>query len=669
MSDIGVEIGAVPRSLRGDHRLVVENIELLGGNRVVRMSSGLNVVRGDITTGKTTFIRLIKAMLSTVPDSLIPEAASVRALQGVIELRSSTWQVYRPLVTTADAPVEIAQVDPDDPEPPAVRLNATGVEGSYSRFLLDQLGLPAVVIPEGTTSSTNRLNPVSISDWLGYCVVTGEELDFQVFGHRDPYRDRKRRVVFELIYGYYDTELSELNAERRGLELRITALDQEAEIIARFLSGTPFSNPMALAVELAMREEQLALVVAGQAALANQVSGLGADEIGEIRRTVLELRAKHDGVKADRVAIERQVVDLLELNRQLRSQSAKLTRAIVADEWLVDFDFLVCPRCGNDVHPSASTTDTCYLCHQPERPGNSQEVLLAEQRRVVSQMTETGDLIDLRRAALATFEDQLLEIDRALSAASRELNQRAESFVSDRASTLQSQAREQSRLQTEIEKLAEYGTLLNRREDRSAERAQLVQRTSEITQIIEARSTNVRRADENRHALESRFFEYLERLNIPLVADTLTVKINRTTYMPEVSGRSFDELSSQGLKTLVNAAHALAHHTVAVDRQLPLPGLLILDGLSANTGHEGFDQARVEDLYRLVMEVAEEYRESLQVVIVDNDLPASLANDLVPNTVLVLSQDDRLIRARAAEREVVEKTEAEAEATPPLESI
>jgi len=41
--------------------------------------------------------------------------------------------------------------------------------------------------------------------------------------------------------------------------------------------------------------------------------------------------------------------DLIDLRKQLQSQTARLTRAIVADEWLVDFDFVVCPRCGSDV--------------------------------------------------------------------------------------------------------------------------------------------------------------------------------------------------------------------------------------------------------------------------------------------------------------------------------
>ena len=87
--------------------------------------------------------------------------------------------------------------------------------------------------------------------------------------------------------------------------------------------------------------------------------------------------------------------------------------------------------------------------------------------------------------------------------------------------------------------------------------------------------------------MERRLLEHLEELHIPQLGDLLTVRGSGPTWLPHVSNRSFDELSSQGLKTLVNAAHALAHHTVAIDRGLPRPGLLVLDGLSANTGLRG----------------------------------------------------------------------------------
>jgi hypothetical protein len=147
--------------------------------------------------------------------------------------------------------------------------------------------------------------------------------------------------------------------------------------------------------------------------------------------------------------------------------------------------------------------------------------------------------------------------------------------------------------------------------------------------------------------------DYLTRLHVPQLGDLLTVKINRNTYLPEVSTRTFDELSSQGLKTLVNVAHALAHHTVAIDRGLDIPGLLILDGVSANSGKEGLEGNRIVDMYKLFEEVTNEYGEQLQLVIVDNDLPPEVADELNDSIVLTLSQQSRLI-GHAASDEVLE---------------
>ena len=127
------------------------------------------------------------------------------------------------------------------------------------------------------------------------------------------------------------------------------------------------------------------------------------------------------------------------------------------------------------------------------------------------------------------------------------------------------------------------------------------------------------------------------------------MKINRNTYLPEVSTRTFDELSSQGLKTLVNVAHALAHHTVAVDRGLDIPGFLILDGVSANSGKEGLEGDRIVDMYKLFEEVTNEYGEQFQLIIVDNDLPPEVADELNDSIVLTLSQQSRLIGSAASD--------------------
>ena len=635
------DIGRSSR-LRADHRLTVFRVDLIGGGRVVELNPSLNFIRGDITTGKTTFVHLIRSMLATVPTGLPPEVSAVRAIQGTIRLRSRLWQVYRPLTTTRDAPIEIASLDGSTDSGDAIRLRATGAEGSYGGFVLDHLGLPAVSVPEGSTT-TSRLNPVSMADWLGYCIITGDELDSSVFGHTNVFRDRKRRWIFQLVYGYYDADFLNLIALRRGVELRLDALDQESEIIQRFLERTPFADRVSL--ETLLNEKRAALLNLQIAQDHSAVAATGAPEIAGLRASVLDLRERVDVLHNNAYQLAAQELDLSDLQRQLVSQSAKLTRAIVSDELLVDFDFVVCPRCGTGVDSHKSPLGTCYLCHRPERPGTALDALLAEQDRVVSQISETRDVLESRARAQSAIRVEIDDLEAALIARSHELDNRTSAFISDHATSLQAQSRQKTRLETEIEKLVEYSTLLSRELDHATKKAELEDELQTLTIQVESKNLERAIADANLEALEIRMLQYLHALNIPQFAESVTVRINRTTFMPEVSERTFDELSSQGLKTLVNVAHALAHHTVAIDRDLPLPGLLVLDGLSANTGHGGLNQARVEDIYRLLISVSGLYGDSLQIIAVDNDIPRSIVDSVRGEIVLSLSQEDRLIRA------------------------
>ncbi len=67
----------------------------------------------------------------------------------------------------------------------------------------------------------------------------------------------------------------------------------------------------------------------------------------------------------------------------------------------------------------------------------------------------------------------------------------------------------------------------------------------------------------------------------------------------------------------------------------------MLDGLSNNVGHEGFDLERRDDTYRLLMEEAASYDGQLQIIAVDNDVPAFASHTVV----LQLTPADRLVRS------------------------
>ena len=111
-----------------------------------------------------------------------------------------------------------------------------------------------------------------------------------------------------------------------------------------------------------------------------------------------------------------------------------------------------------------------------------------------------------------------------------------------------------------------------------------------------------------------------------------------TTTSHIVNGQKFPQLSA-GVRFLVNIAHLLAHHRVALELDLALPGLMMIDGIAKNIGTAGYDAARIEDIWTSLISLSDEVGQEIQVIVAANDVPARVE----PFVRLTLSADDRLI--------------------------
>lgn len=648
--------------------LRIHRLALVGGNRTVDLDNDFCVIRGSITTGKTTIVRLIRALLGRVPQHLPPETGEVRSIRGRVSVGTGLWEIDRPLVTTKTAMVSLSRREPvedgdegegaeaiaDTLRLPAERPTATETS-TYLEWILEQLEIPSVSVPRARTDVTSEATPVTINDWMLYCIVRDDEIDTTVFGHRDTFTDRKRRAVFELNYGIYDAEVADLQAQLRSVELRLGSLDQSNEAIRAFLEDSPLSSVDDIDAQVRRVQSEIQELDAANQSVAAQA--VEETQSQALRREVADLQERLASAEAAANAAARSLAELEDLHQTLSTQSERLTRAIVADEWLVDFDFVVCPRCGTGVEAARSDSDDCYLCLQhPHRTG-SQDELIAEQERIASQMVETQSLMDLRAEELQSLQRERADLNVRVAAANSELDRRTAEFVSRRAEDLVVAAGQRASLEARLQQLGEYRQLLVRYSDLEGQRAELEEARADLVDALAQHSRIGGRSEELIEALESRFLAYLQRLHASLSDLPLTAGINRTTYLPEVAGRPFDELSSQGLTVLVNVAHALAHHTVSLDNDLPLPNLLVLDGLSNNVGHEGFDLERRDDMYRLLMAEVVRYEGRLQVIALDNDVP----DFATPSVTETLTQDDRLVRVAAEDAEDIEHSPTEQE--------
>ena len=616
-------------------KLRIESIELVGTTRRVEFQPGLNLIIGPITTGKTKLLELCGSLIGLKLKKPTPEMAiASNAVAGQIVIDARTYQIYRPLVTTATAPVDVLGGDFSGRMPALQRQGSTP---SFGHWLIGQLGLPLLEVPSAPTRPDSDPTPISIADYLNYCVLSQEEIDSNVLGHRDPFKNTKRKYVFEVLYGLYGVEAAGLQSELRSISTKIRALELDEATLERVLDGTPWESRSVL--EFDLQEARTTLAESEQSNLSFAEGPDSSSRARELRSNVLELEQRIGDLVASVRSDTNSMEQLQELAGQLAAQSGRLTRSIVANELIVDFEFRTCPRCGAEVHQGRGDEGICLLCLQHPEPTLGRQDLVLEQARLERQIAETNELITARndRTFQAQSEIADLELERAKLGADLEFE--SEVFVSDNADLIRQRAAERATLQETERRLNDYLDLFRRLDGSRSELQRLLQEREGIEAALEATERQQVGVVERLRALDENFKRILTRLHTPEIGDIGESYIHRETYLPIVNGRSFNDLSSLGLKVIVNLAHALAHHETAIEMGIPLPGLLIIDGPSSNIGREGEDLKRVSSIYDYLVEVAGRLSDNLQLIVVDNDVPAH-ALDFVR---LELSEENRLV--------------------------
>ena len=619
-------------------RMQVNEIRLDGADRSITFSPGLNIITGPIASGKTTLVRYLRFLLGgSLRHPPIEARTNVVAVSGSVDLADRSFLIMRPAVTTRNARVEIAGADE------TWRLPATASPDgkTYVNWLLAQLDLPRIEVPSAPTRPDSDPTPISINDYLLYSYLAQDELGFSVFGHRDPHKNIKRKYVFDITYGFYDLKTAQIQERLRDVQGRLREVRSRQALFATFFDGTVLENRVRIEHELREVDDDLGRVESRALDLAEAAREAG--DTVQLQREILESEQRLAQYQASIDAEKQSLSDLQELARQLEAQSSKLTRSVVSHKHLTDLEFVVCPRCGTGLASSRKNADVCYLCLQEPSLKFSREILIKEQGAVEQQLTEAQDLLQERRARSAALEGRLERERAELGRKRQDLDFQTKSYVSERAARIAAAAAQRARLSAKSEQLKEYLNVLAKIDDARQVEAQLTAQRDALRQDLAAATVESAESHRRVDHLRGRFNKILERLRPPKFGEKEASDINLNTYLPVYHGRPFAEVSSPGLATLINVAHALAHHLTAIEIGLKLPQILIIDGLSEHLGQEGLDPQRLEAIYDLLIGISNTNSE-LQVVVVDNEVPAKAR----PFVRLELSEEDRLIRRSRA---------------------
>lgn len=627
-------------------RLRIEELTLVGTSRTIRFEPGMNAIVGSMSGGKTATVSCLRALLGA-DVKVVPELRG-RTIAGTVLIGERRFRIMRQLVTTATSKVDIAEIGGQQAlwRLPASELQA-GYDQTFRAWWLDMLGLPTIRVPRAPTDDASPLVPVTISDYLMYCVLKQKEIDNSVFGTPDNnHKNIKRKYVFDILYGLYDPEAAGLREHLRKVTTELNALTADADTLERILQDTVFSSRAHLELQRQQAEQELAQTRQANLDLTEELTDTTTVALrSQISEAEAELARISDAAAAEATSVAR----LQELRDQLIAQSRRLTRALVAERLLNNFEFHTCPRCGAGV-PDRGDEDTCRLCLQtpPQTPAPS--TLAAEQDRVIDQITETEELINRSTSHLDKLRAARSAQARRRSELGEQLDRATATYLTDQTERIRAVAAQQARLEEHLARLDDALALHERLQGQNERIAELEREQEELNDRIAASRHSNATVYERLDALDAAFEATLRSFDAPRFDNRPGSRINRDTYMPVVDGRSFGDLQSQGVEVLVNVAHVLAHQKMALDDDtIPLPNLLIIDGISSNVGHEGIDLERLRKMYAALLQTTTEHLDRLQIIVTDNDSPPidgihralelSDTNRLVPGIPATTSED------------------------------
>ena len=539
-------------------KVQVNKITLEGADRTVSFAPGLNIITGPIASGKTTLVRYLRFFLGGSFGQPPMEArANVTAVSGSVELADESFSIMRPAVTTVSARVEIASRDQ------TWRLPATSAPDSdtYINWLLEQLDLPRIEVPSAPTRPESDTTPVSINDYFLYSYLAQDELGSSIFGHRDPFKNIKRKYVFDITYGFYDLNTAQIQERLRDVQGRLRELRSRQELFDTFFDGTPLENRVRIERELG--EVNAEIEEAEAAAVDLAAVPHEAADTAQLQAKILEVERQSAELQAAIDAEQQSLNNLGELVNQLEAQSGKLTRSIVSDKHLTDLEFVVCPRCGTEVGSERSSGHICYLCLQEPSLKFSRDILIGEQGAVEQQLREAQDLLSERKTRLTGLQGQLDDARRELTGKRMELDFQTKSYVSEQATRIASTAARRARLAARSDQLGEYLDVLSKIDEAHRVAAGLTAEKETLEQELAVAMAESKDSQRKVRHLRDRFNEMLEQLKPPRFGEQELSDINPNTYLPVYYGRAFGEVSSPGLVTLINISHALAHHLTA----------------------------------------------------------------------------------------------------------
>ena len=601
-------------------RLDAVSLDTTEGTVTYRFPSALTVLAGPVGVGKSTLFELIKYGIGGNGELAPVAVNNVRDVTVQLTVGDERLTLTRSLDPTKKNTVRVVDRITRERLPDHFVKDR---EPSLNTLLLGALGLPTEMRAAARTTNTTKAgNRVTFADIFMFMYVRQAEINRDIASSQSSYREPKRKTVFELLFGLTDSDILQTRSDLavRNGELDIAVHDHE--VVLQFLhdSNTASRDEAVAAHAHAAEVEAVAETELGT--LRQAVDPVVDRETQTLRDLLGEAERSLAAARQTAIVLAQQQVDYGTERRRVMQDLDRLRRLHDAGERLADFEFMVCPRCMQDVHHRDVATGHCRLCLQPDPvPADRSSAAEGsyEQRQLSDQLAELED-------QLTGSAEQLVEAQRAaehrhalIDQLSANLDERTRDRITPQLQAFSDATRNLAEARSQQEALDRVLFQWDRADDLRLAADQLrteVQRLRTALELAERQLAE--RKTEILDELDAEFAATMTAIGVPSVE---RASINRTSYLPMLNGEIYTKFSpAGGVRTATQLAYWLTLMSVALRRRdTAYPAFLLID--SPRTSLNNSDDLAAA-LYRRIVTQVDAAQDRLQIIIGDNELPS-----------------------------------------------
>ena len=461
---------------------------------------GVNIIRGQNSSGKSTIIRFIFYVLGGCYSDFVPEAMKCRVVYAEVVINGSVYTLKRYLERTDDGRVnkyspmyiyygalEDSNTDRRPDKWQKYGYKTTSNQRSFSNVLFEIMGLP-----EFKADSNITMHQILRLIYLDQESPLSSLFFFDMFD-----QELTRETVAELLMGLYDEQLSSKKLSQIALKKKIEETTQTIKITKSFLSDPTLESPAFIMVQIDRLEKEMEVITQQVKSLRNPDSKLTALDFKQkleykrLQGEVAQLRSQYVAVDDKVASLKAEIQDSTYFIEALQAKIGAIERSMATRDYFDQIHLEYCPECLTKIDDNVPDGH-CRLCKSPVDNTKGRSQAMRIKLELDHQVRESQSLLEKDGSELQENLSMQRSLQRKLSAAQKKYDAAVNDVRSTRDEQIDQLLQEKGYKEGEI---IQYRTLLESAEKYERllnELAELKKRDDELTRFITAAENRIR---------------------------------------------------------------------------------------------------------------------------------------------------------------------------------